>query len=80
MKNKLLKYFLSRYKQSSCNTSLEHCLNTAEAMYKKSKYCFLVSNGSNGWCSSRQVQPIFRKDDKTDGNFTIWVGTRTEEL
>ena len=72
MKAKLLKYALERYKrhkQGACNTSLEHCLESAEAMYKKSKYCYVISKGEKGWCSAQQVQPIFEKDEQ-DKNYT----------
>lgn len=72
-------YLLARYKhkkQSANNNSLEHCLGIAHHMLKKSKYCFFVTQGQNGWCSARLVEPIIENLDKD--NFVVWVGTRKD--
>jgi len=57
-------------KQKSFNPSLNHCLNTARSMLKKSKYCFLITNSNKQWPSARMVQPIIDFD-----TFVIWLGT-----
>ncbi len=63
------------YKQKSCNTTLDHCINVAQHLRNKAKYCFLISNGNDGWCSTRLVQPIFKKNHSS---FTIGIGTHPE--
>ena len=57
-------------KQKSFNSSLDHCLNTARSMLKKSKYCFLITNSDKQWPSARMVQPIIDFD-----TFVTWLGT-----
>ncbi len=67
------KRILKRYKrgkQKSFDSSLNHCLNTARSMLKKSKYCFLITNSDNQCPSARMVQPIIELD-----TFVIWLGT-----
>ena len=67
------KIFLKYYKQRiqrNFNSSLEHSLDTARKMLKKSKYCFLISNSERNWPSARMVQPIVELD-----TFVIWFGT-----
>ena len=71
MKTKIVEFLMVHYKQHKqrvCNTSLEHCIQVAEAMRTKAKYCFIISNGSNGWCSTRLVEPIFTKEDEGSKN------------
>jgi len=57
-------------KRKSFDSSLNHCLNTARSMLKKSKYCFLITNSDKQWPSARMVQHITNFD-----NFVIWLGT-----
>ena len=73
IKRKMGRRLLENYKrnkQKSLNTSLDHCLNTARSMLKKTKYCFLISNNERNWPSARMVQPIIDFD-----TFVIWIGT-----
>lgn len=86
MKKKIIKALLSRYKrqkQKANNNSLKHCIDIAHHMLNKTKYCFLVTHGENGWSSARLVEPIIEIGE--DDNFTIWIGThrdlrKTEEV
>lgn len=44
MKTKILEFLMARYKQHkqrACNTSLEHCLDVAEAMRNKANIVLL---------------------------------------
>ena len=66
---RILEYY-KRSKQKSFNPSLNHCLNIARSMLKKSKYCFLITNSDRQWPSARMVQPIIDFD-----TFIIWFGT-----
>jgi general stress protein 26 len=66
---RILKNYKSR-KQKSFNGSIDHCLSSARAMLKKSKYCFLITNGEKAWPSARMVQPIINYD-----TWDIWFGT-----
>ena len=59
-----------QHKQKSFDSSLNHCLNTARSMLKKSRYCILITNNDKQWPSARMVQPIVDFD-----TFTIWLGT-----
>ena len=72
-KRKVGRSLLERYKrnkQKSLNTSLDHCLNTARSMLRKTKYCFLISNSERNWPSARMVQPIIDFD-----TLVVWIGT-----
>lgn len=40
-------------------------------MLGRAKYCFLITRGTEGWCSARLVQPIV--DDSEA--FVLWFGT-----
>ncbi len=57
-------------KQRSSNSSLDHCLQVARTIPHSSKYCFLISNGLDGWSSARFVEPIVDSDISS-----IWIGT-----
>lgn len=81
MKNKLIKTLLTYYKnhkQKTNNTSLEHCIAVTQHMLEKSKYCFLITHGDQGWCSARLVEPIIATENDTKGLFKIWIGTRKD--
>jgi general stress protein 26 len=49
----------------------EYVLEVSRAMLKHTKYCFLISHGFDGWCSTRLVQPILDEDE----DFVLWFGT-----
>ena len=72
--NKIIgRYILDSYKkskQSSADNSLVNSLQAAHITVNKTKYCFLVSNGANGWSSARFVEPIVEHDFSA-----IWIGT-----
>ncbi len=73
LNKKIGRYLLDSYKkskQSSADNSLSHCLQVAHTTVNNTKYCFLISNGSNGWSSARFVEPIVDSDFST-----IWIGT-----
>ena len=73
IKNTIGKKILEIYKrkkQKSFDSSLNHSLNTARSMLKKSRYCILITNNDKQWPSARMVQPIVDFD-----TFTIWLGT-----
>ena len=79
MRKRIIIALLDRYKRNKQNAndnSLAHCLYVAHHMLKKTKYCFLVTHGENGWCSARLVEPIIKYGE--DDNFTIWVGTHKD--
>jgi len=79
MKQKILTTldaYFKKHKQASNDDSLKHCIEVAHHILKKSKYCFLNSQGKNGWCSSRLIEPIIERDN--NGSFTIWIGTRKD--
>ncbi len=70
------RFILDKYKrskQSSANTSLSHCLHVAHRTIGNTKYCFLISNGSDNFSSARYVEPIVEDDLST-----IWIGTNPE--
>ena len=72
LKKKLFSWFLDSYKrkkQSQLRMDIDHCLNTTKSMIANGKYGIFISNGNDGWCSARLVQPI------VDGEFSIWIGT-----
>lgn len=77
LSNILLRYY-KKSKLAANDTSLENCLKVTHHMLKKSKYCFLVSQGEDGWCHTRLVQPIIEIDKDEPKNFRIWIGTRTD--
>ncbi len=65
--------FLDAYKQQklrNSNTTLAHCMATSRAMLAQAKYCFLITHGENGRCSTRLVQPIVNLDE-----MIVWIGT-----
>jgi general stress protein 26 len=73
LKTDIVRRLLDLYKQNKQNTfnsSLDHCLNTAHLMLKKSKYCILITNSEKQCPSARMVQPIVDRN-----TFTIWLGT-----
>jgi len=73
LKKSILLYLMNSYKkkkQQNFDTSLKNCMSTIRTMLHKTKYCFLISNGNDGWSSTRLVQPIIGEDD-----FVIWFGT-----
>ncbi len=37
-----------------------------------------MSNGANGWCSTRLVEPIFTKEDEGSEGFTVWISVRPD--
>jgi len=86
MRRKIIRALLTRFKQQkqkANDNSLKHCLDVAHHMLNKTKYCFLVIHGENGWSSARLVEPIIEIGE--DNNFTIWIGThrdlrKTEEV
>ena len=65
-----------RSKQTNSDTSLDNCLSVTHRMLKKAKYCFLITQGEEGWCSTRLVQPIIEIDQDNPKYFRIWIGTR----
>ena len=73
LNKKIGRYILDSYKkskQSSADNSLINSLQAAHMTVDKTKYCFLISNGGNGWSSARFVEPI------VESNFSaIWIGT-----
>ena len=73
MNKKIGRYILDLYKrskQNSADNSLNNSLQTALVTVSKTKYCFLISNGANGWSSARFVEPIVEPDFSA-----IWIGT-----
>jgi len=73
LKNAIGRRLLDLYKQKkqkALNSSLDHCLNTAHLMLKKSKYCILITNSEKQCPSARMVQPIVERN-----TLTIWLGT-----
>lgn len=73
MNKKIGRYLLDSYKkskQSSADNSLINSLQAAQKTVNQTKYCFLVSNGKNGWSSARFVEPIVEPDLSA-----IWIGT-----
>lgn len=57
-------------KQRVCDTSTSHCLAVARETLCRTRYCFLISQGSSGWASARLVEPITDPD-----SFVLWIGT-----
>jgi general stress protein 26 len=49
----------------------EYVLDACRTMLKHTTYCFLVTQGKEGWCSARLVQPILDNID----DFVLWFGT-----
>lgn len=81
MIKKLSNTLMNHYKKTKLATndaSLDNCLKVTHHMLKKAKYCFLVSNGDQGWCNTRLVQPIVEVDEDNPANFRIWIGTRPD--
>lgn len=72
-KKAAIRRFLDAYKQQklrNSDTTLAHSLATSRAMLKQAKYCFLITHGENGRCSTRLVQPIVDLEE-----MIIWIGT-----
>ena len=72
LKRLLIRFLLDRYKsnkQAAADTSLEASLRAARSVVEKSKYCFLITHGSEGGSNARWVEPIVEPD------FTVWIGT-----
>lgn len=66
-------FILKQYKQrvrQKFNNSLNYFLEVSRQILKKSKYCFVITNGENEWPSARMVQPIIEFD-----TFVVWLGT-----
>lgn len=59
-------------KQASNDNSLPHVLATIRTLLGNAKYGFFISQGADGWCSTRYVQPIC---EWTGDELCIWVGT-----
>ena len=75
MKKQLFLWALNKYKaykQSKNDNSQEHALKTVKILLDKAKYGFYISQGNDGWASTRYVQPI---TDWIDGELCVWVGT-----
>lgn len=73
LSKKLNSLILTKYKQrvrKKFNGSLNYCLEVSRKIIKKSKYCFLITNGEKEWPSARMVQPIMEQD-----TFVLWLGT-----
>lgn len=70
VKHRLLSAYKARKQRAAVSTS-EHALTVARTMLKRTKYCFLVTRGLDGWCSAWLVQPIV--DAETE--FVLWFGT-----
>jgi general stress protein 26 len=51
--------------------TIEHVLEVSRAMLRRTTYCFLISHGFDGWCSTRLVQPILDENEE----FVLWFGT-----
>ena len=65
--------YYKKHKQSYCNLNLKHCISVTEKMLKNIKYGFLITQGDNGWCSSRLVQTFADKESELP--FSLWFGT-----
>jgi len=79
MKEQITNALLSRYKrykQNNNDESLQNCIKAAEKMLKNTKYASINSQGDNGWCSSRLIQPFIDKEDPSQ--FSLWFGTATQ--
>lgn len=74
----LLMNLYKNSKRASNDTSLDNCLKATHHMLNKAKYCFLVTQGEDGWCHTRLVQPIIEIDNKNSEYFRIWLGTRQD--
>lgn len=75
MKKQFMRWALDKYKirkQAANDNSLEHALNITKLILDKAKYGFFISQGADGWSSTRYVQPI---TEWIDGELCIWVGT-----
>lgn len=75
MKARIRDALLAAYrnrKRKQNNNSPAHALKTVRALLKQANYGFYVSQGDDGWCSSRYVQPIVEWDKE---QLQIWVGT-----
>jgi hypothetical protein len=61
MKKQFFHWALNKYKtykQSKNDSSLEHALRTIKTLLDKAKYGFYITQGNDGWASTRYVQPI----------------------
>jgi general stress protein 26 len=58
-------------KQRTAVVTRQHALAVSRAMLKRAKYCFLITHGSDGWSSTRLIQPIV--DEHED--LVVWFGT-----
>ncbi|WP_456428404.1 pyridoxamine 5'-phosphate oxidase family protein [Rhodocaloribacter sp.] len=67
---RLLDVYKARKQQTALLTK-EHALAVSRAMLKRTKYCFLISHGDDGWCTARLVQPIVDEAEE----FILWFGT-----
>ena len=68
----MFRFLLGQYKsrkQSAADTSVEASLRAARSVIARTKYCFLITNGPEGDCNARWVEPIVESD------FTVWIGT-----
>lgn len=78
MKKKFFSWLLDLYKsrkQRANNETLDHAWEVIGLLLKKHRYGFLISNGTDGWSSSRLVQPVI---ETTTGNIRLWIGTSPE--
>jgi general stress protein 26 len=65
--------FLERYKarkQKNRDLTKDHALHTARVMLERAKYCFLITQSTESWCSARLLEPIVDAED-----FILWFGT-----
>lgn len=72
IRNVFLNLSLDQYrsrKQQRAVLTREHALATAAGMLRNAKYGFLITHGTDNWCSARLVQPLFDRDA-----FVIWFG------
>ncbi len=69
----MVRRFLDSYKQrklQNANATLAHSLTATRTLLNHAKYCFLITQGKDGYCSTRLVQPIVDLDE-----IVIWFGT-----
>ena len=81
MKNLQKRFFywlLSLYKRRKlrrASTDLEYALQVMRNMFRRGEFGFLVTQGTNGWPSTRLVQPIIDFKSGQNDQFEIWIST-----
>lgn len=78
LRKNLFHWLLDTYKRRKlrlASTGLEHSLQVIRMMFKRGEFGFLVTQGENGWPSTRLVQPIIDFKSGDAERFEIWIGT-----